>query len=624
MSGIVGIVEADNAPVSRELLAKMTEFMAYRGPDARNIWAEGKVGFGHTLLRTTREAAGEYQPLTLDDRVWLVADVRIDGRKELIQKLQDRGEKVALETPDPNLILQAYKIWGINCLEHLIGDFAFAIWDEPKQHLFCARDHFGVKPFYYARKGNSLVFSNTLNCIRLHPAVSDKLNDLAIADFLLFGCNQEVDTTAFADIQRLPAAHRLIWSSDGLKVEKYWTLPIDGYIRYKREEEYVEEFLEWMRLAVGDRLRTNQVAVYMSGGLDSTSVTAIAKELLSQQYPSYDLRAYTSVFDRLLPDEERYYSGLVAEHLGIPIHYQVLDDLELYKAIEEIEDCTPEPSLIPLTRTNTEHDRTLTSQSRIVLSGQGGDGVFYSQGAYYYGLHLIKTGQIGKLVVEWIKYFGSHSRFPQPGIRARVKQWLGIPSWKPSYPVWLNPDLEQQLDLRTRWENSYVKAKPIHPVRPEAYQSLISPFWSYLFEGDDAGNNNLSIEVRYPYFDLRLVKFLLSIPVVPWMMFKEMLRVSMKGLLPEAVRCRPKTPAMGNPMTLRLQQTEMKWIEQFVPTPELSWYISRELIPPLCGMTGQQGEAWIDIRPISLNHWLQQLPLVHSKLQQESDYVLTA
>ncbi|MDJ1183925.1 asparagine synthetase B family protein [Roseofilum casamattae] len=618
MSGIVGMVNADKAPVDRELLARMTGYMTFRGPDVQRVWAEGSVGFGHTLLRTTDESAREYQPLTLDNQVWIVADARVDDRSSLIARLRDRGEEVSLDTPDPNLILHAYRVWGIDCLDRLLGDFAFAIWDSREQHLFCARDHFGVKPFFYSHLGKEFAFSNTLNCLRLHPSVSDRLNDLAIADFLLFGYNQEVDTSAFADIQRLPAAHRLIWTAENLQVERYWTLPTDGYIRYKKDEEYVEHFLELMRLAVGDRLRTDKVSVYMSGGLDSTSITAIAKEILTETYPSYDLRAYTTVFDRSLPDEERYYSSLVAEHLEIPIHYQIADDFELCQGWEDIDGATPEPTLLSLVRHNREQHQT--PKSRVVLSGEGGDGVFHCQGAYYYGKYLLQTGKLATLVSDWMKYWKSHGRFPQPGIRARVKEWLGMPSWKPSYPRWLSLGLEKQLDLATRWENSYKKDQSIHPFRPEAYQAMEATVWPYLFEGNDAGMISSPIEVRYPYFDRRSIEFLFSIPVIPWIMFKELVRVSMKGKLPELVRSRPKTPATGNALNVKLREQKMEWVERFDPISRLYLYIDCGSIPTLCGITAQSSEAWIDLRPASLNYWLKQLASVHPKSTKEVQY----
>src|SRR6185503_14013963 len=126
---------------------------------------------------------------------WLVADARIDGER-------DRS--------DAETILQSYEKWGHDCVEHLIGDFAFAIWDKRLRRLFCARDHFGVKPFFYARAGNSFIFSNTLNVLRLDRRVSDELNETAIDDYLKSGLNQDLSTTAFRDIQRLPPAHALL------------------------------------------------------------------------------------------------------------------------------------------------------------------------------------------------------------------------------------------------------------------------------------------------------------------------------------------------------------------------------------------------------------------------------
>src|SRR5438552_13183588 len=195
MSGIVGIVNFEGAPVDRALLRRMTDFMTFRGPDEQRIWVDGNVGFGHTLLRTTFESEHEHQPFTLDGRVWIVADARVDAQADLIAKLASRGEEVERGVPDVELLLRAYLAWGEDCVDHLLGDFAFAIWDGPKRRLFCARDHLGVKPFFYAASSSCVILSNTLNALRLHPSVSDALNELAIGDFLLFDFNQDAATT---------------------------------------------------------------------------------------------------------------------------------------------------------------------------------------------------------------------------------------------------------------------------------------------------------------------------------------------------------------------------------------------------------------------------------------------
>jgi len=125
MSGIVGIVNFDGAPIDRDLVTRMTESMTFRGPDALQILVERNAGFGHTMLRTTWEAADEKQPLTLDGKIWLIADARIDGRAELTQKL---GVSESTHN-DAELILLAYHAWKEQCIDYLIGDFAFAIWN---------------------------------------------------------------------------------------------------------------------------------------------------------------------------------------------------------------------------------------------------------------------------------------------------------------------------------------------------------------------------------------------------------------------------------------------------------------------------------------------------------------
>jgi len=312
MSGICGIINPDGVPVERRLLDDMTAMMALRGPDAQEVWIDGHVGFGHSLLRTAFELEHEQQPLSLDGRIWITADARIDGQSELKRKLSVHARSVHGDISDAALILHAYHVWGEDCLTHLIGDFAFAIWDAPRKRLFCARDHFGVKPFFYSRIGQALVFSNTLNVVRRHPKVSDTLNDLAIADFLLFHSNQDPATSAFADVQRLQQSHCLSWHAGELSIRRYWTLPASSGVRYRRKGEYVEQFREIFAVAVADRLRTDRVAVEMSGGLDSASVAAIAAEQLTKTSRPFQLHAHTVVYDHLIPDQERRYATMVA------------------------------------------------------------------------------------------------------------------------------------------------------------------------------------------------------------------------------------------------------------------------------------------------------------------------
>src|SRR5215472_380006 len=183
MSGFVCLLHRDGAPVEWALLRSLTDFLSYRGPDKRGVWVDGSIGMGHALLRTARESASEQQPVSYKERFWIVADARLDAREELIEELRRSKQDVGSNTPDCELILHAYAAWGTSCIDHLGGDFSFVLWDAGHRQLFCARDHFGIKPFYYAQLGELFLCSNTLNCIRLHPRVSNELNDAAIGDF---------------------------------------------------------------------------------------------------------------------------------------------------------------------------------------------------------------------------------------------------------------------------------------------------------------------------------------------------------------------------------------------------------------------------------------------------------
>src|SRR5271170_530706 len=341
LSGIVGIYERSGAPVDRGLLQALAHFLSFRGPDGRETWSQGAIGLGHTMLRTTRESQIEQQPASLDGKLWITADARIDCREELEKNLAQQGQGAAGRTAtDSGLILCAYAAWGADCVQHLRGDFAFAIWDARKKLLFCARDHFGVKPFYYAEPGELFLFSNTLDCLRQHPDVSERLNDAAIGDFLLFGLNCDVATTTFRDIRRLPAAHVMTISSEGLHIQRYWSAPTEGRIRYNRMEDYVEHFQILLQAAVADRTRVDRAGILLSGGLDSATIAATARELAGG---TLDLRAYTVVYESLIPDEDGEHARCVAEFLKIPQRCIPMDALQPFERWNEPETMSPEP-----------------------------------------------------------------------------------------------------------------------------------------------------------------------------------------------------------------------------------------------------------------------------------------
>ncbi len=605
MSGIVGFVNLAGEPVDRELLGRLTEFLAYRGPDDHGVWVEGQVGLGHTMLRTTFESEREQQPSSLDGQVWITADARLDARADLIKQLSVRGCANLKNSPDVELILSAYQVWGDGCLQHLLGDFAFAIWDGPRQRLFCARDHLGVKPFYYADSGRSLIFSNTLNCIRQHPDVSDRLNDLAIADFLLFDYNQDPASTSFADIRRLPAAHCLTWQAGGaMMMRRYWSLPTEGPVRYRRQRDYVDRFQELLHQAVADRLRTHTVGVSMSGGLDSPLVAAIARDLLAKQSPRFDLHCYTEVFDRLIPDEERYYAGAVARHLNIPVEFLPMDDYALYARQSELH--WPEPMHGPVGAASADFFTLAASRSRVVLTGEGGDEILYPSKSYIY--KLVKGLRLAPLVAGVGRCLFLYGHVPQVGFKTALGRWRNGRS-KPGegYPGWLNPGFAARLELPARWKRLNRTFVPEHPVRPEACAFLVNPLIQDCFEKYyDAGTTGMPVEFRHPLLDVRLLRYALTLPPLPWCVDKIMLRELAKGRLPEIIRRRPKTPLADYPELAMVRRPGSRWLDTFEPCAQLGSYVRRAAVPPVSTETDPE-RLWMNLRPLSLNYWLHSL-----------------
>ena len=599
MSGIVGMVNLDGAPIDRELLSQCTDFLSYRGPDAQHVWIDRNVGLGHTLLRTTYESETESQPVTLDGKVWLISDARIDARAELLKNLPSS----LISKHDPNdaeLILYAYQAWGEDCIQHLIGDFVFAIWDSTRQRLFCARDHLGVKPFFYAVTPDRFIFSNTLNAVRLDRRVSDQLNEVAIGDYLLFGVNQDLSTTTFRDINRLPAGHTLTVSNGSVKTQCYWKPNRKSELDFRDRHSYVEGFDELLATAVEDRLRTNRVALSMSGGLDSTSIAALAHELLDD---NGSLHAFSVVYDSLIPDNERHYSQLAADHIGIPINHIRADKFSLFDDQTPGDMDQPEPFLIsPLTRQFNTLLRLAANHGRIVLTGWDGDALM-NESANDYFASAARRLRLKQLTSGLAWYLKSQRRVPGIGIRGQINRMLGKKDSDSFYPEWIDESFAKRTNLRERSKETTSNE------RSSVLRVLASKLWSSLFEGYDPGATKLLLEVRHPIIDLRVIEFLLAIPPVPWCVKKHILRTTMQSRLPASVLNRHKTPLRADPALQMTRRASVRWLDSFEVSPQLRYFVNLDQRPSIADEQTSES-LWPSLRVFALNYWLSNSQLI--------------
>ena len=203
------------------------------------------------------------------------------------------------------------------------------------------------------------------------------MNEIAVGDFLLFGLNQDPATTTFVNIRRLVAGHSLTRDEGSAQTRRYWTVPADGRIRYRRPSDYVEHFRGLLRTAVADRLAASRVDVWMSGGLDSTSITAIARELLAERGGRTDLHAHTVVYDTLIPNDERRYARIAAGALGVPISFFAADDYAPFEGWDRADLHTPEPNANPFLLLRFQQLKEVAAHGRVLLCGEGGDEVFW-------------------------------------------------------------------------------------------------------------------------------------------------------------------------------------------------------------------------------------------------------
>ena len=595
MSGICGLARVDGGAIDGGRLERMTSWLERRGPDARATWADGPAGFGHTLLDTTDGQVADAQPCTLDGRQWIVADARIDSRAELVSSLEGAGERIEPAATDAQLILHAWRAWGEDCAARLAGDFAFAIWDRERRSLHCARDPLGVKPFFHTLDAGTFVFSNTLACLLSEPALSHEIDESAIADFLLFEMPQDPGATVFKAVRRLAPAHCLTLSPGGLRIRRYWQLTPAELPTARRGADYVEEFDELMERAVADRVRSGRVSILLSGGLDSSALAAIAARR------GIDVKGFSSVFDRIVPDDERHYSTLAARSIGIPIQHRACDGYGLFERYPQLAFHFPEPANAPFAAADIDLAADAAGHARVALTGWDGDALLAESPRPYFAA-LAARGHWPRLAASLTRFVLDHPASAARSAWLRVARRAQPPHHASCFPPWLNEDFAARMRLHERWRDALHAPSRPDAIRPTAHRTLefIARLGNF-FEATEAARTGLALEMRHPFFDVRVIRFCLSLPPVPWCIRKEILRRWLRGRVDEAVRTRPKTPLGGfphvtapDPLALRREAPAL--------CEEAARFIDRGKMAATSCET-DPARTWANLRPVALDLW---------------------
>ena len=561
MSGILGIYNLDDRSVNRQDLMNMTDVLTHRGTDGFGIWQEGAIGLGHRMLWTTAESLLEELPMQRNGLA-ITADARIDNRDELIETLGLQS-LLAEKITDSDLILAAYQQWDRDCPNYLLGDFAFAIWDETQQHLFCARDHFGVKPFYYYCSETTFAFASEIKGIFCLLEVPKTLNETRIADYLV-PMFHDTEITSYQHIFRLPPAHHLTLRPAEMQIDRYWKLDESRNIQFSSDEEYATEFRRIFTEAVRCRLRSAfPIGSELSGGLDSSSITCVSRKLLEEG----SLHTFSAVFDRLTECDERQYIEPVLALGKVQSHYFIADDQSPLQHLDKILWHQEEAFFAPNHFMGWGLNGVVQAAGvRVLLSGFDGD-TTVSDGYGYLG-DLARAGRWWRFIEEakpltkamdipltkWLKSYFHHfavkpifNRYRWLKLPQRLWQWI-LPrravevAVKSAWDDMVDSRLMQQVGLAQRYQAwQQAESKLGQTQREQHYKAIRQGLIPFALEVQDKDAAAFGFETRYPFWDKRLVEFCLAIPAGQklsqgWN--RSVLRRAMTDILPPEVQWR--------------------------------------------------------------------------------------
>lgn len=499
MCGIAGICNLNGEPASQVILKNMTDAVAHRGPDGEGHYINGAVGLGHRRLAIIDLSPAGHQPmLTRDGRYAITYNGEIYNFRELRITLESLGHQFHSRT-DSEVVLQAYLQWGEQCVDRFNGMFAFAIWDNEQRRLFLARDRYGIKPLYYTLAGTTFLFASEQKALLQHPSVQRSIDLEALLEYFTFQ-NIFTDRTLLKEIRLLPAGHyaRLDSATGQFVKTQYWDFDFQEPDKPAPANEYAEELDRLFRQAVNRQLVSDvDVGAYLSGGMDSGSITAIAASQLPYMKTftcGFDLRSASGLelgFDER--EKAEYMSYLFKTE-----HYEmVLKSGDMERVMPRLAWHLEEPR-VGQSYPNFYAAQLASKFVKVCLSGAGGDELFGGYPWRYY------RAMVNDNFDDYIdKYYNFWQRLvPNESIADLFR------------PVW---DKVAHVSTRDIFSNVFKKHE--HKLNgPEDYinHSLYfeaKTFLHGLLVMEDKLSMAHGLETRVPFLDNDLVDFALRIPV---------------------------------------------------------------------------------------------------------------
>ncbi|MEK4177789.1 asparagine synthase (glutamine-hydrolyzing) [Aeribacillus sp. FSL K6-1305] len=533
MCGIAGWVNFQQSLFQNtEIMEDMIDTLSKRGPDDTNIWGKKHVLFGHKRLVVIDPECGR-QPMTKqkeDNSYTICYNGELynteDIRKELLKKgYTFRGHS------DTEVLLASYMEWKEECVHHLNGIYAFAVWDSADEKLFIARDRLGVKPLFFYENNGNFLFASEIKALLANPEVDALLDQEGLQEIMALGPSRSPGSGVFKGIEELRPAHALSFNRDGLKIWRYWN--VKSHPHEDSFEETVEKVRELLIDAVTRQLVSDvPLCTFLSGGLDSSAITAIAARTFEKEGKghlhtySIDYEGNSEYFQQseFQPNADAYWIHLMKESFQTIHHECIMTQEELVSYLQEAVEVRDLPGMADVDSSLLWFCRQINKDFVVSLSGECADEIFGGYPWFYRPEELAREG------FPWIR-----------SLDERIKL--------------LRNDWQKKLNIKEYALRQYEKTIEETPVldgepeterkRRELFYLNMIWFMTTLLDRKDRMSMGASLEVRVPFADHRLVEYVWDIPW-EWKRYgdreKGLLRKSLEDLLPKEVVYRKKSP----------------------------------------------------------------------------------
>ncbi|MBD1380609.1 asparagine synthase (glutamine-hydrolyzing) [Metabacillus arenae] len=533
MCGIAGWVDfKKNLQNEMDIMKDMTETLSKRGPDDTNVWGEGNVLFGHKRLVVVDPVCGK-QPMSRTKsgaQYTICYNGELYNTEDIRKELLKRGYSFQGHS-DTEVLLSSYMEWGEGCLDYLNGIFAFGIWDSKKETLFLARDRLGVKPLFFMEENGSLLFASELKAILKHPETEAVVNREGLAEIFGLGPSRTPGTGVFKGLKELRPSHGMKFSKEGTKIWRYWN------VKSENHQDTFDETVEKVRFLFEDAVIRQLVSdvpvcTFLSGGVDSSAITAIASKEFDKQGkgPLYTFSIDYEDNDKFFkenefqPNSDGYFINLMSDTFGTIHHRSVISQKNLADYLTEAVHVRDLPGMADIDSSLLWFCREIKRDFVVGLSGECADEIFGGYPWFHRPEDLAAEAfpwmrstdaRIGLLTEEWQK-------------KLNLKEYV-----KSRYleTIQETPLLDGESETETRRRQLF-------------YLNMIW-FMTTLLDRKDRMSMGASLEVRVPFADHRLVEYVWNIP---WEMKmhnnreKGILRKALEKVLPNDVLYRKKSP----------------------------------------------------------------------------------